>query len=266
MILALCLAVPATAWCYRMAQLTGSGVEPDGQEVVRHVLATACLAVAVLSQGAVLRAAGYPALAGLVPWLAVLAPTTVEMTATAAELASMASGAADARTVTWTLASYPLWPAMLTLLAADGIRSIWRGWNAVAVAAVVAALATATWWVIDARTEAWWMPWPGALQALRGWELGPLRAVLVAMAVCAALVAGSRMPAAVRWSLALGSSLPAIALAVLPTLLSAPRDLAPAQRWTVVIYPLAALAAATPAALLRTANDLQGRYTPTQRK
>ena len=57
-------AYAATAWCYRMSHLTGLGVEPVGQDVLRHVVATVCLAVAVLSQGAVLRSARYPAFAG----------------------------------------------------------------------------------------------------------------------------------------------------------------------------------------------------------
>lgn len=245
-----------------MSHLTGLGVEPVGQDVLRHVVAAVCLAVAVLSHGAILRSARAPGFAALVPWLVVLAPTTVEVGTTVTQVLSLQNRGMDVVAVAWHLASYPTWPAVCALLAADGVRSTWRRWSAAPAVAVVAALACASWWA--ARS-------PGSVRALerldvlRGWELGPLRAVLVAMTVCAAIVAGSRLAAADRWSLALGCSVPAVALAVLPTLLTTPQAMVPAQRWTVVLYPLAVLAAAAPAAVLARVSEIETRRSLTLR-
>jgi hypothetical protein len=259
--------VAGTSWCYRLAFVAGSGVEPVGPDVVRHVLVSACLAIAVLSHGAALRAAGYPRPAALLPWLVVLVPVTIEVSALSAELYLRSGAALDpvsARTLVWGLASHPGWTAALALLAADGWRSTWRPSTLACAVTAVATLAGATWWVgtTSPSPSPTWLssgvvPVAAAvIEDLRGWELGPLRAVLVAMTVCAALLAGSRLPAARRWTLALGCAAPAAALAILPTLLTAQHALTPAQRWTVVLYPLAALGAAAPAAFLALAGDL----------
>ncbi len=260
-VVAICLAVAAGTWVYRAAAAAGTGLPAEPGEVVRHAVITAALALAVVVQGGALRATRHPGGAAALPAVVAVLPAVVDGVSLIREWLTVSVGlqalddlaAPDPITVVelsrigWLVAVHPGWVAVLALLGTDGLRSTWRRGPALVASAVVVAGAALAWWR------------PEAMTALRGTELGPLRAVLAGMVLCAAAVGACRLPAATRWATTVGLTVPSAALAILPTLVTAPAELSAGQRWTVVAYPLTVLAAATPAVLLMASSDLVHR-------
>ncbi len=230
------LAAAASTYAYRTAMLATPNTTVDTASVLHHTLVVILLAVAVLAQGAQLRAAGRPGTAALLPWLVVGMPLVVEGVSAAR---IWLAGPLGTPGNLWLLESpYHALVGVVALLAADGVRSTWTpfalGFGVTALAGTGAAA------VLQ----------PDLVEALAGWETPLIRTVVVGMTICAALVASSHLPTGTRWFRAMSCALPAIMLALLPTVLTAPGALAPTQRWTIVIYPLGCLAAACLGVLL----------------
>jgi hypothetical protein len=239
------LAVAASTYAYRTAMLADPNTTLDPRDVLHHTLLVSCLAIAVLAQGAQLRAAGRPGAAALIPWLVVALPTLVEaVSATRIAL----DGAVDTPTSMWLLESpYHGLVAGVALLAADGVRSTWTPFTVGFAGTALAGTGAAA--VLD----------PGSVEALAGWETPLLRAVVVGMTICSALVASSHLSIGARWGRAMGCAVPAMMVALLPTVLTAPDALVPTQRWTIVVYPLGCLAAACLAVLLVGSGEVAER-------
>jgi len=242
------LVAAASAVAYRAAVLSDRSSTLVPTDVLRHALTAVALAVAVLAQGAQLRAANRPALAALLPTLVVAVPLTVELTGTVRLWSSGAVNGMLNDVQVWIVdLPYPGLVAAAALLVADGVRSTWTRSTVFLTVLIVAATATAA-----AARPRW-------VEPVSGWDVGPLRAVVVGMTVCAAVIASCDLPVRSRWTRALGCAVPAMALAIVPTLVTTPAALDPTQRWTVVIYPLACLAAACLAVLLVGWGELLGR-------
>ncbi len=229
------LAAAASTYAYRTAMLATPNTI-DTASVLHHTLVVTLLAVAVLAQGAQLRAAGRPGTAALLPWLVVGMPLVVEGVSA---VRIWMDGAPGAPANLWLLESpHHALVGVGALLAADGVRSTWTpfalGFGVTALAGTGAAA------VLQ----------PELVEALAGWETPLIRTVVVGMTICAALVASSHLPTGTRWIRAMSCAVPAIMLALLPTVLTSPGALAPTQRWTIVIYPLGCLAAACLGVLL----------------
>ncbi|MBK8076797.1 MAG: hypothetical protein IPK24_14815 [Kineosporiaceae bacterium] len=245
-LLILVTAVGASTWALRSV-LSDGPVDP--RDLAAHALAATCLSVAVLWHGAQLRAADRASAAALLPWLTVALPLVTDLAWTARDLSML--GLTPNRSELLAMAAHPGWVAAATLLAADGVRSTWTELTRTLAAVTLGG----TMVMIAVR--------PDLAEALRGWQQAPLRTVLAASTVSAALIAASQLPTGSRWPRALGCALPAMALAILPTLLTAPAALQPEQRWTVVIYPLGCLAAASLAVMFAALGELASRAATT---
>jgi hypothetical protein len=238
------LAVAVSTYAYQAALLAALQT-PRPQDALRHALTVALLVVAVLSQGGALRAADRALAAAVVPALVVLVPILLQ--GIAAVRGHLAGSPPDLVTG-WLMLAYPSVGALAALIAADGIRSVLGPPSVVPAVACVGALAAASHY------------WPTSFDPGSAWEAAALQAVVAGMTVSSALVASSRLPASARWWRAMGCAVPAVLLAVAPTLLTAPAELVPAQRWTVVVYPLGCLAASSVAVLLVGSSELANKF------
>jgi hypothetical protein len=252
---AVALSTYAYLTAHRAAGQIGAAAHPqavelgiEARDVLRHAVLVSALALAVLVHSAQLRAAHRHRAAAVVPWLVVTVPLAVEVTANVAlYLTGPVVDLVPVSAAMWGLAALPGWVGVVGLLAADGSRSTWTAWTLPAAACALAAVAA----IAAAR--------PDLAEPLRGWELGPLRAVVVGMILTAALVASSALPTLSRWTRAIGCSVPAAALALMPTLVTYSDSMVATQRWTVVLYPLAAVAGACLAVLFVGCDQVIGR-------
>lgn len=241
-LLVLLTAVITSTWALR-GVLAGGPV--DSRDLAAHALAATCLSLAVLWHSTQLRIADRASAAALLPWLTVTVPLVTDLAWTARDLNML--GLTPNRSELLAMIAHPGWVAAATLLAADGIRSTWTDLTRTVAGVTLGGTVV----LIAVR--------PDLAEALRGWQLAPLRAVAAATTICAALIAASQLPTGSRWPRALGCSLPAIALAIVPTMLTHASALQPEQRWTVVLYPAGCLAAASLAVLFAAVGERLGR-------